>query len=380
MCRSPRDLACVPPLVLLLLGAPLPAQEEPPPAPPDGTEELAEWLGGLELTVFANVLGRRDDKGVFDAQGNEIDDRVSLRSLELELDAPVTGWARGIAVGCWSEVTDGEFESEIDEAYLDAPALPLPWEPLAGHLGLRAGRLRSPFGRNNPWHLHDQPQITRPLPIRRVLGEDGLLQTGLDLSLDLPLGDAFSTRITTELENDFPLDESFTPLLDLEFRLLAGPQIELLFGLSKDSSRREREYGHQSALWGGNLLFVRHPSDPERAGSVWLGGEVLGSDAALTGGGETEPAGFYGWFQVEPFPYWFVGLRYDRCEEIEDDDLETSVAGAYLGWSIAPKLRLNLGYEVSDSDVVTLDSVDTLLAELNFSFGSPPALPAWLGR
>lgn len=382
MAETSRVTACAASLLLwFLAGDPSSAQSEPvhDQAPPGA--ELAEILGQLELRVFANVLGRRDDKGVFDAQGNGIDDRVSVRSLEVELAAPVTEWARGVAVARWSEVVDGEFESEIDEAFLDAPELPFPWGPLDGNLGLRAGRLRSPFGRYNRWHLHDLPQITRPLPVRRILGEDGLLQTGLDLWLDLPLlTDVLAARFTAELENDFPLDEAFTPLLDLEFTLHAGARTEVLFGLSKDSSRREREYGFQSALWGGNLLIAHHPADPQRAGSIWLGGEVLGSDAALASGGETEPAGFYGWLQVEPFADWFVGLRYDRCEEIEDDDLETRVLAGYMGWSIGPRLRLNFGYEVSDSDVIMLDSVDTLLAELNFSFGSPPATPAWMGR
>lgn len=353
------------------------------PAPASlGAKEVADVLGGLRITIFGDVVGRRDDEPLVDDEGNRIDDRVWLRELGLLLTAPIGDFARGVAFGRWSEpapaVADSDgFESEIDEAFIEFDPLPLPWEGLSKRLALRVGRFRAPFGRANRWRTHELPWITRPLAIRRSLGENGWVQTGLALTLEVPLpSERLALRLTTEIDRDLPLDQALTPLLNFDGAWHVSERDTLRFGVSTDSSRRERDFGFQSSLWGLDALYEHRARDETAAGTFRLGGEFLRSEVDH-GGGSSAPTGAYLWGQLEFLPDWFVGGRYDLAEEIEDDSLDTRVAGFTLGWAAHPQLRVALGYEHTESDVPALDGADTVLAEVTFVFGSPVPGPFW---
>jgi hypothetical protein len=53
------------------------AQADSPGSP--GPAWAANPLADLRITLFADTVGRRDDLGVFDDEGNNLDDRVYLR-------------------------------------------------------------------------------------------------------------------------------------------------------------------------------------------------------------------------------------------------------------------------------------------------------------
>ncbi len=73
----------------------------------------------------------------------------------------------------------GEEESpgfEIEEGYMY-------WVGLPGGFGARVGKFRQEIGLYNRWHSHALLEIDRPLATTTFLGEDGLIQTGLGISL-----------------------------------------------------------------------------------------------------------------------------------------------------------------------------------------------------
>jgi hypothetical protein len=349
------------------------------PPDPNGPSWAANPLADLRITLFADTLARRDDLGVFDDEGEHLDDRVFLRSLAARFEAPIGELGRGVVLARWSELPDGEFESEVDEAFVELDRLDVPWEALEERLALRIGRFRAPFGRSNRWHVHELPQITRPLPVREILGEDGLVQTGLAAEVDVPTGtESVELLVTLELARDYPLDESFTPFFNFDLRLWASERDRFDLGYTRDTSKEEHDFGRQSALRGLDLAYSRRPVRAGDAGGFLIGGESLQSDVESAAGGSDVPSGYYVWSQLELLPRWFASARFDRSDAITDDSLETRTLGGYLGWSAHPRLRVSAGYEHTTSDDAAVDGLDTLLAELTFSMGSAAPTPSWV--
>ena len=69
---------------------------------------------------------------------------------------------------------DGSFHVEEAYAY---------WVGLPGSIGLKAGKFRQEIGLYNRWHTHALWEVDRPLPAVAFLGHDGLIQTGIGLTL-----------------------------------------------------------------------------------------------------------------------------------------------------------------------------------------------------
>ena len=68
------------------------------------------------------------------------------------------------------------------------------WVGLPASLGLKVGKFRQEIGNFNRWHTHALLEVDRPLPSVVLLGEDGLIQTGLNLvSPALRLGPSTNT-------------------------------------------------------------------------------------------------------------------------------------------------------------------------------------------
>ncbi|MFB3117298.1 MAG: hypothetical protein ACE1ZP_00910, partial [Myxococcota bacterium] len=74
---------------------------------------------------------------------------------------------------------DGEEEAgsfEIEEGYMY-------WVGLPGGFGAKIGKFRQEIGLYNRWHTHALFEIERPLAAVTFLGEDGLIQTGVGVTL-----------------------------------------------------------------------------------------------------------------------------------------------------------------------------------------------------
>jgi hypothetical protein len=105
---------------------------------------------------------------------------LSLRESEFSFQAIVDPYARADFF-----LSVGEEGAKVEEGYITFPALP-------GGLSLKAGQMRSNFGKINPLHNHMLPWIDRPLIAYNLLGGEpgesdaGIKDAGLSLSRILP--------------------------------------------------------------------------------------------------------------------------------------------------------------------------------------------------
>jgi hypothetical protein len=109
----------------------------------------------------------------------------------------------------------------------------------------------------------------------------------------------------------------------------------------------------------GGELFASHLDDP-----------ALGDD----------PLGYYLWSQVQFRKNLYLGVRYDRAEELEDESLVSDTIGTYLTYYTTEFLRFRLALEHTGSDVEELDGLNTAALEVNMVFGSHPVEPYWVNR
>lgn len=387
--------------------------QTPPVKPPKDPQELAEELDDLRfrvdtleeelareralrstaprsasvfnpgITVFGNFLGRVDDQPVFlddDPSLERVDDTLHLREAELDFRAAIDPWADGVLIATFESEVPGEFEAGIEEGYVLLKKLPL-LDSAPGGLKLKLGRFRPEFGRFNHIHLHDLPQPSYPRALGNFLGAEGFVQDGVSGQFFLPSGSERATLEATvqvldggglPLADDVP-DQQVAALAHMKWFRDVSDTTNVELGLSGYEADSDHQLVGLDATWKWKPL----------AGGEWrsflIGAELFQSrldDPALG----DDPLGWYAWTQYQFDRNLYLGLRYDRAEELEDASDTTATSGAYLTYYTTEFLRFRLGCEHAESDVDELDGRNTALLELNFVYGSHPVEPYWVNR
>jgi hypothetical protein len=273
-----------------------------------------------------------------------------------------------------------EFEAAIEEGYLTLKRLPILESAPAG-LRVKLGRFRPEFGRFNYVHLHDLPQPTYPRALGTFLGEEGLVQDGISGQFYLPSpGESTTIEATVQVLDggNLPLDEdapaSETATLG---RVKWFQDLTETANLEVGLSGYEGDGDHQ--LLGADFTYKWKPLSQGEWHSFLVGGELFAShldDPALG----DDPLGYYLWSQVQFRKHLYLGVRYDRAEELEDESLVSDTIGTYLTYYTTEFLRFRLALEHTGSDVEELDGLNTAALEVNMVFGSHPVEPYWVNR
>lgn len=166
--------------------------ESPAPPPPDlkPARSLASPISLLRGQ--RNYLNLSFD-GLFAAGGSTADDIPDLQlgahdpvqrgftvqNLELVLEGNVDPYFRAQGNFVGHMAPDGDFEWEVEEAYMETIALP-------ANLQLKGGQFLTEFGRMNPTHPHTWSFVDVPLVNGRFLGPEGLGNPGARLSWMFP--------------------------------------------------------------------------------------------------------------------------------------------------------------------------------------------------
>jgi len=105
--------------------------------------------------------------------------RAQLREVEFGFSHPVDPYGRADIILTAEREDDGSYSTDIEEGFFTYTALPC-------DLQARVGKFYSMFGKANLYHTHVMPWVDRPLPIRTFFGEEGLNDSGAEISWLVP--------------------------------------------------------------------------------------------------------------------------------------------------------------------------------------------------
>ncbi len=222
-----------------------------------------------------------------------------LQELELSLQAVVDPYARADVF-----ISFGSDSVEVEEAYLTTLAFP------AG-LQLKAGKFKSPFGRENQQHPHVWDFVDAPLALQRILGPDALSGAGADLAWLSPLPWFAELHLAwQDVTPGLAGEPQSTGLARLIQYLDLAEGTSLGVGLS--GAWKLSGLGGSKNIAGADLYLKVRP--PGGRAYVSLQGEILAQN--LGAAGEGEKGGGYAQLTWRSSPFWDFGARYDDAPAV----------------------------------------------------------------
>jgi len=313
--------------------APAPLPVEPPPvtaAPPIAVAAAPSRSQSLLNPAISGVfqaIGNTSVRRAYEENG------FDLSEAEVAFQSVVDPYAK---VDLFLSFPNGE-TPEVEEGFLTTLALP-------GSLQLRAGRLKSSFGKWNTLHTHAFFSVDRPDALTNFFGEESLTADGVSLSVLVPnpwdlyidsiteIGTALEGTSFNSTRRNLTYVEHLAALFDtspnstLEVGLTAargrsGPTETLIEDLSQPGvpatlSPRERM---DSAVQGLDVTYKWKPLRLNVYRSfLWqtelIRGhrhvEILTPSLTLAQGAVTSLGG-YSYVESQFVKRWRVGARYD---------------------------------------------------------------------
>jgi hypothetical protein len=375
----------------------------PAPAPPSLTDlarprqpfslygERRQGQFLLDIGVAGDFVGNITQRNVEKARAGTFagrENRFFPREIELNLFGQIDPYARGeVRIEAAEEFEDGERELHLGLAEAHLTLLTLPFGTQA-----KLGFMRNRFGLLNQLHLHDGPQIDRPNVLVRFLGEEGLRESGAELTWVAPLPfylEALVGVFNGDNEEAFGRASLKAPLVTGRLRTFfeLGDTSALQLGLS--GATGETEERRRSTLAGFDAKYKLTPEGWRHA-LLTVAGEALYLDRRLDvfdddGVGERRTRERFGWYayaEVQPWRRWLAGVRYDSTQFPVDPGREWAVQ-PYVAFLPSEFLRFRLAYKHTDrshrvtgpDDRGSARGFDEILFQATFFLGAHPSPP-----
>jgi hypothetical protein len=384
------------------VAAQAPAVQPPAAAPPSLLElarprqpfALYERRGAgqllFDIGVSADFVGNLTQRNVDKANAGTFanrENRFFPREVELSLFGQIDPYASGVMrIETGEEEPGAEARVNLADAYLTLLTLPYGTQ-------LRIGQVRNRFGLLNEHHRDGLPQPDVPNVLLRFLGEEGLVERGVELTWVAPFPFYLETLFgifNGDNEAAFGRGKLSEPLLTGRVRTFFDltDTSAIQFGASvADGQTPDRQRG---TLVGLDLKYKYRPEGWLHP-LVTLGGEGLYSVRRVEvlsdddGHGEQRTrhrSGWYAYGEVQPFRRWAGGVRYDSTQYPVNPGREWAVEPYVTFWP-SEFLRFRLAYKRTDRDKRdgftdnggSARIVDEILFQSTFILGAHPAHP-----
>jgi hypothetical protein len=345
----------------------------------------------FDMGVVGDFVGNITQRNVERAQGGTFagrENRFFPREVELSLFGQIDPYARGeVRIEAAEEFEDGARETHVGLAEAHLTLLTLPWGTQA-----KLGLMRNRFGLLNQLHLHDGPQIDRPNVLTRFLGEEGLVESGAELTWVPPLPFYLETLFGVfngDNEEAFGRGSLKAPLVTGRLRTFFELTDTNAIQLGVSTATGETEDKQRSTLAGFDLKYKLTPEGWRHA-LLTIAGEALYSNRLVevfddAGVGEDRTRKRFGWYayaEVQPWRRWLFGVRYDNTQYPVDPGREWAVE-PFVAFMPSEFLRFRLAYKHTErshrlagpDDGGSARLVDEILFEASFLLGAHPAHP-----
>ena len=308
---------------------------------------------------------------------------VLVREIEFEFRGAIDPWADALVALSIGQHSPGEeFHIHIEEAYARLKQWPgLNYAPLG--IEIRAGMFKTALGRMNRIHLHNIPQITYPLAVRTMLGEEGYSATGLSLNATYALTQ--SSALTLYLEGVMGQkillqEEGAEKVPNLVMHAWwhqdfgAGHYLDL--GASAMLGRRGEKDSGLFSLLGGDVHYSYVPAGFGQDPVFLFGSELF---AANNSSEKPWALGNFTWAQTRLIGSSFLGIRYDIAPKENSHKFQHAL-GAYIGFYTTEFLRFRFGYEHVMPKLNSFAGDHRYMLSMNFVLGSHPIEPYFINR
>ena len=383
--------------------APIVVQAPPGPAPPTLTDlatprqpfslygERRQGQFLLDFGVVGDFVGNITQRNVEKATGGTFagrENRFFPREVELMFFGQIDPYARGeVRIEAAEEFEDGARATAVNLAEAHLTLLTLPWGTQA-----KLGFLRNRFGLLNERHREALPQTDQPNVLTRFLGEEGLRESGAEVSWVAPLPfylEALAGVFNGDNEDAFGRGSLKAPLVTGRLRTFfeLGEAHALQLGVSGASGETPEK--RRSTLAGVDLKYKLTPEGWRHA-LLTVAGEALYSNRRVdvfndAGAGEDRTRKRFGWYayaEVQPWQRWVGGVRYDWTQFPVDPGREWAVE-PYIAFLPSEFLRFRLAYKHTDrshrvtgpDDRGSARVFDEILFQATFFLGAHPAHP-----
>jgi hypothetical protein len=250
---------------------------------------------------------------------------LEMQEAEVALQAVVDPYARADVF-----LSFGEQGVNIEEGYLTFTSLP-------GAVQLRAGKMRSAFGKVNTMHLHVLPWIDRPLVVQNLIGgEDGINDAGLSFSRSLPAPGQIFLEATGQIYRGDSADvfrsyrrSDVSTVNHLRAYRDITEATNLDLGVSYTRGHSPLADGLVNQLYGLDATLRWKPLRRAIYRSFIARTEMVWGRAALPVG-VSRPFGYYVSGDYQFRQRWWLGGRFDRSDRLTDAALRDSGGSVLL--------------------------------------------------
>ncbi len=229
--------------------------------------------------------------------------------------------------------------AEPEEVYVETTQLP--------YIMLKLGRFHAALGHHNTLHAHAYPFLDAPLINQKLLGDEGLVETGLSLSALLPLP-WFSEVTAQGLQGDSPLLFSSSSSSDLasvyRLRNLFDINDETTFDLGLSGAQGANYFSEHTYIHGADISLKWRPSEGGKYRALIVAAEYL--SGTINGRlEEKELEGYVAWIQYQFSERWWVQMRSEEVNNREKNGAITQKISALVGFFPSEFSGIRLQYD-----------------------------------